>query len=608
MELNQLFELIRSQNCVLWVGAGLSKYAGFPLGNQIAEFLNSQLGEHKLTPGSPIKDVASIYEKVFTRNVLIKTIRDEFFSSIPDSFKYHKLLSKIPHFKTIITTNFDFLFELAYEDRIIKIVAPADYIGISEKNPVLIKIHGDFNEPEQLVITDSDYAKFFNETAHSLLYNFILTKLSLSHVVFLGYSFGDLNTLTLFERINHDLGTKRKEWFLITPGQEDFQIEFFKTKNISCFNLTGEEFIERLEKHINQNIISDVRRGHDVSTISEYLRFRELSPTIEFGPNGQKLRELKTLANKAASVHFSFKTSSEAALHLKKLQIGKSFDRIDVSLEDLNDFRMEVNGIFMSQINSPVSLRISSKPIPAQLVVLHFNNETIENVKMKHYRGKNGVTFKLTYDNFNLKIDFKMPLEKNQVGSINISLDSSYKSLSHALQIAQFMLHSSEGKPFELVKDSSKMPLQFSPNKQIHDKFSNLLEHFNHLQTIESYYDIQFRNFTVTAGEMNQARRLASFILGDILPYEKINGTFNQSEVNLDLLKKINEENSVIRLEIRQPDPLKLYGMKLNLDYLVVEVYDTIVKNLSDYLEGNTNELSFESKSKKVKAQIHKLK
>jgi hypothetical protein len=199
-----------------------------------------------------------------------------------------------------------------------------------------------------------------------------------------------------------------------------------------------------------------------------------------------------------------------------------------------------------------------------------------------------------------------MPMTENKSGLINISLGSTYKELSNAFSIVHFILHASEGKTFELVRDSNKMPLQFVPNDQIHNRMSNTLAHFKHLEIIENYYKIRFQNFIVTAEGINQARRLAGLILGETLPYENINGTFNRSEVNLTLLKKINDENSMIRLEIIKPEPLILYGMEFDLNNMIVEVYDTIVKNLEDYLEQKTNELSFESKSRRVKAQIHK--
>ncbi|SDF55652.1 hypothetical protein SAMN04487996_111137 [Dyadobacter soli] len=111
-----LFEQIRKENIVLWAGAGMSIYAGYPSGNGLRDILYNDLNHsvrQEISSTASLIDMAESYilSKKGSRNEL-NTLISNVFRRQPQKLTAHKSLAAIPHIRTIITTNYDYLFEL----------------------------------------------------------------------------------------------------------------------------------------------------------------------------------------------------------------------------------------------------------------------------------------------------------------------------------------------------------------------------------------------------------------------------------------------------------------------------------------------------------------
>src|SRR5690606_18092281 len=110
--LNELFKLIRDEQVCLWVGAGSSLYAGYPSANGLKVRIQQELDELNVHSGKELIDIAEAFVTKRGRKELQGLIV-KIFSIEPKDTTYHNILAKIPHFNSIITTNYDKLIENA---------------------------------------------------------------------------------------------------------------------------------------------------------------------------------------------------------------------------------------------------------------------------------------------------------------------------------------------------------------------------------------------------------------------------------------------------------------------------------------------------------------
>ncbi len=165
---DSLFELIRREEVVIWAGAGLSLYAGYPSGNSLKELLYKSLSQsekRQIRKSNMLPDFAEDFVKLKNNNKheLLRILENNFIGKAPKSNEYHAKLASIPHIHTIITTNYDRLFEEAYKEKGQVMLSPLNIPYIDSKKTQIFKVHGDFVDPESIIITKSDYLNFFSK-------------------------------------------------------------------------------------------------------------------------------------------------------------------------------------------------------------------------------------------------------------------------------------------------------------------------------------------------------------------------------------------------------------------------------------------------------------
>ena len=96
MPIEKIFELVRKEQVVFWVGSGFSKYAGYPTGQEFAEILHKSLSieeqvEVSVTQSLPDLSEEYVRVKSGSRNEL-NAILKNVFQKKTSSIKYHDLL------------------------------------------------------------------------------------------------------------------------------------------------------------------------------------------------------------------------------------------------------------------------------------------------------------------------------------------------------------------------------------------------------------------------------------------------------------------------------------------------------------------------------------
>ena len=173
MKFERLIKLVRKCKVSPFLGAGFSIEAKAPSVDDLktailSEFDNEELrNEHK---DDSLQDLTNFFvEEVCngSRNQLIELLHEKF-NFTPACMNDHNMLATIPHFKHIFTTNYDTLLEDSYpiaERNIVRNDKDCTYI--QEKKTTIFKIHGDFTDPDSVIITSNDYEQFFEEPINS---------------------------------------------------------------------------------------------------------------------------------------------------------------------------------------------------------------------------------------------------------------------------------------------------------------------------------------------------------------------------------------------------------------------------------------------------------
>ena len=103
----------------------------------------------------------------------------------------------------IITTNYDKLIEnceSAKQDNFEVIISDKDLLD-SEKNKYIIKMHGDVEYPDTIVLKEADYLEYSQK--HVLIEMFVKSLLADHTILFLGYSLNDYNIQLIISWINY---------------------------------------------------------------------------------------------------------------------------------------------------------------------------------------------------------------------------------------------------------------------------------------------------------------------------------------------------------------------------------------------------------------------
>lgn len=225
-----------------FIGAGFSKNgilldkSSIPdwdgLGKQVATYISNYTYTNAV-------DALSLFESEFSRTKLIELLAKELKINQLKPGTAHRALCDL-YFDTICTTNFDFLIEQTLNEKNI----PFSTIVSEERLPIsthertkLVKLHGDFNHPERMVITENDYDTFIdsNKILSTYISNLFITKT----LLLIGYSFDDSDIRTLWQIIGSRLGKLSTPAYVVLVEASPIEIARFERRNIKVINIRG---------------------------------------------------------------------------------------------------------------------------------------------------------------------------------------------------------------------------------------------------------------------------------------------------------------------------------------------------------------------------------
>ena len=309
-DFKELIERVRKEEVTLFIGSGFSLKAGGPTSSVLVESILSHMKEYEKNglSGHQLDYVASEYEQLYGRDNLLDIIKKQISFKRKDMTD-HEYLPLIPHFHRIITTNYDTLLEDIYGTGNCYVVRNTnDCVNLLPDKTQIFKIHGDFVERDNIIITKDDYTDFFTHKHNPLLWDLIQTELLTKDILFIGYSLEDSNIFQIMKKLKKETNGKTRKFYLIAPGIKKYKIERLAQTNIIYYDAIASDFLSKLKDSLNKNVKRDFqRRWISSSTFARYCRIHNLVPVISEGEITNRVERFDAPKGKDIKIHFSTK-------------------------------------------------------------------------------------------------------------------------------------------------------------------------------------------------------------------------------------------------------------------------------------------------------------
>lgn len=202
-----LKEAVKKKQVILFAGAGVSAVLGAPTWSQLIDHIGEELGFEADVFRSLSTNYLTLAEYYKIERGSIGPLRswmDKNWNFSADDIKksrVHELIVELD-FPTIYTTNYDSNIEKAFEiqgKKVRKIVDVKDFLFVEGDERQVIKLHGDFDNDDSIVLTETHY---FNRLSFESPLDIRLRSDVLARpVLFVGYSLSDINVRMLLHKL-----------------------------------------------------------------------------------------------------------------------------------------------------------------------------------------------------------------------------------------------------------------------------------------------------------------------------------------------------------------------------------------------------------------------
>ena len=621
---SRLFELIRKEEVVLFVGAGFSINAGYPSGENLCKRIFENLSDTEKIEINKNLQLPELTEEFVqirgnSRNSLISILK-EIYSKSAISLSDHEKVKSIPHFSNIITTNYDTLFETVYKESCNVIFKDEHCTYIDKSKANIFKIHGDLSDPNSVIITKSDYTHFFDSQKQTIFWNKIKDIIATYNVLFIGYSFEDNNIISIVEKIKVSLGLNTKEMFLIAPNWKDYKSQRLTTFGVRYFDDYACNFFDLLTENIKSHINEDYEQKKVSSeTLNKFCVNYNISLDLNLSNDKNQIVNIKSLNNQPIESKFTFTVNEKIANQINNGEFSEgelpikikgndisSYPRVKIPVEEILEFQYRVNDIVFSSKENISNLYIVKLPNKkGELDVKTPDNDLFSNIKYELFVKNNfESTFKAYTLLFNLTINFKKEKSSNKLNvNWQTEFKDTYRNNITAIYWSKLLIKLYSGGKFSFYLDGHELTYDI-PFIEVKDEvIENLKTHINYYQNVEEIEKLRkikfniYSRFTERNYEYSKIVLLYSKKEFELIPAKNYKSSFEflGDEAFTNLIEGNPDSRFFLFQTSKLQEPIILNSYKFNVRYKNIiyekcKILNVLVKENGSYYVEFENE------------------
>jgi Sir2- and TIR-associating SLOG family/SIR2-like domain len=208
---------LRENNAAVFIGAGLSKAAGYVDWQGLLSDIAKNLGLDS-TKETDLVALAQYHlnSNATNRHHLSQLLIDEF-SDLKEPTTNHEILARLP-IRTYWTTNYDRLIEKALEasGKRVDSKYTKEQLATTRRgrDAIVYKMHGDIEHPDKAVLSKDDYERYHQ--THGPFIAALSGDLVEKTFLFLGFSFTDPNLDFILSRIRATFTQHQRQHYCVT--------------------------------------------------------------------------------------------------------------------------------------------------------------------------------------------------------------------------------------------------------------------------------------------------------------------------------------------------------------------------------------------------------
>ncbi len=248
--MNCNIEIIKKYNdnnkLTIFVGAGVSKSSDLPSWKDLIDKIKKELSINNYE--TDYLKIAQLYYLSCGETVYYQQIKEFFPENIEPTIIQKLIFDLKP--ANIITTNWDILLEKTAQDNgfIYDVISKDEHLVQSELENHIIKMHGDFKH-NNIVFKEDDYINY--QYNFPLIENYVKNILSTNAILFLGYSYSDINLKQIVKWIQNNSKTM-PPMFLVVFKEDKNQSRYLENFGIKTIAITKEDKSFNLDSYSNK--------------------------------------------------------------------------------------------------------------------------------------------------------------------------------------------------------------------------------------------------------------------------------------------------------------------------------------------------------------------